>query len=176
MNFVKQSAKDLTVLAFAVIIFTVALWLPHFLALPSFFSLNFSNVFNTIYRNYDGIEYIVIAKSWYDPQIISKLPNTLSPNYYASHFAGYSILIAILAIIFGYLKSMLLVTLLSTIASIWAFYFLVKDFKLTDKPLLLSLIFIIIPARWVIVHSVGSSEPTFIFFTILSIYYFMKFE
>lgn len=172
----KIPAKDLTILAFALIGFTVALWLPHFLALPNFFGLNFSNGFNIIYRNFDGIEYIVIAKSWYSSQIIAGLPNALSPNYYASHFAGYSILIAVFAVIFGYLKSMLLVSLVSTMGCIWAFYFLVKDFKLTDKPLFLSLIFIILPARWVIVHSVGSSEPTFILFTILSIYYFMKFE
>lgn len=172
----KIPAKDLTILAFAVVVFTFILWLPHILTLPNFLGLNFSNGFATIYRNFDGAEYIVIAKSWYNPQIIPTIPGSLSANYYASHFAGYSIVIAIFALVFGYLKSMLLVSLLSTIACIWAFYFLVRDFKFSDKPLFLSLIFIILPARWVIVHSVGSSEPIFMFFTILSTYYFLKFE
>src|SRR3989338_8302929 len=76
----------------------------------------------------------------------------------------------------GYLKSMLFVSLLSTILAAWAFYKLVKDFRLTDHPLFLSILFLILPARWMIVHSVGSSEPLFIFLVIQSIYFFMKNE
>lgn len=71
---------------------------------------------------------------------------------------------------------MLFVSLLSTIASAIAFYFLIRDFKLTEKPLWLSFVFLVLPARWLIVHSVGSAEPTFIFFTIAAMYFFLKFE
>src|SRR5204862_485702 len=84
--------------------------------------------------------------------------------------------IALLVPILGYLKSMLFVSLISTILAAWAFYLLVKDFKLTNHPLFLSFIFLVLPARWLIVHSVGSSEPLFIFLTITAIYFFMKFE
>jgi hypothetical protein len=71
---------------------------------------------------------------------------------------------------------MLFVSVISTAAAAIAFYYLVRDFKLTSNPLWLSLVFLVLPARWLIVHSVGSAEPTFIFFTILSIYFFLKFE
>jgi hypothetical protein len=71
---------------------------------------------------------------------------------------------------------MLFVSLLSTIAAVIAFYYLVRDFKLSNQPVFLSLIFLVLPGRWLIAHSVGSSEPTFIFFTISAIYYFLKFE
>ncbi len=146
------------------------------LALPGFWGLNFSEGFNTIYRNFDGLEYIIIAKSLYDSQIISALPQSLPAAYFASHFLGYSLLINALAPVLGYLKSMLFVSVASTILAAWTFYFLVRDFKLTTRPLVLGLIFLILPARWLIVHSVGSSEPTFIFLIITSLYFFLKYE
>ncbi len=141
-----------------------------------FLGLDFSAGFSTIYRNFDGLEYVVIAKSLYLPKLISELPNTLPPNYYASHFPGFSLLILLFSPALGFLKSMLFTSVLFTIFSAVMFYFLVRDFKLTNQPLLLSLIFLILPARWVIVHSVGSSEPVFIFFVILCFYFVMKFE
>lgn len=101
---------------------------------------------------------------------------SLPANYFASHFPGYAILIAVFAPILGYLKSMLFVSVVTTILAVWAFYFLVLKLKLTSHPLFLSLIFLILPARWLIVHSVGSSEPLFIFLIISAIYFFIRFE
>ena len=171
-----KTIKDLFLIAVLVIVSTFLIWLPHLLSLPNFWGLNFSNGFSTIYRNFDGLEYVVIAKSFYDPQIISSIPQNLPASYFASHFPGYSIFIALFATILGFLKSMLFVSILSTILAAGAFYFLVKDFKLTSQPLFLTLVFLILPARWLIVHSVGSSEPLFIFFVITTIFFVLKFE
>lgn len=168
--------KDLSILAAFCIGLTFSIWLPHLLAVPNFWGLNFKEGFNTIYRNFDGLEYIVIAKSFYNPGIIESLPSLLPASYFASHFPGFSILINLFAPLLGYLKSMLFISLFSTILASFAFYFLIRDFKLSNHPLFLSIIFLILPARWLIVHSVGSSEPTFILFTILAIYFFMKYE
>lgn len=167
--------KDCTILVLLTLAVTYIVWLPHILAIPNFWGLNFSNGFNTIYRNFDGLEYVIIAKSFYNPDLIASLPQSLPASYFASHFPGYSILINVFAPLTGYLKSMLFVSLLSTIFATIAFYFLIKDFKLTSHPLFLSFIFLILPARWLIVHSVGSSETSFVFFTIMAIYFFMKF-
>lgn len=171
-----KSVKDCILLAFFTLIITVAVWLPHILAIPNFWGLSFREGFSTIYRNFDGLEYITIAKTFYNPDLIASLHQSLPTNYFASHFPGYAILISFFAPFLGYLKSMLFVSLLSTVLASWAFYFLVRDFKLSAYPLFLSLIFLILPARWLIVHSVGSSEPTFILFIIAAIYFFMKFE
>lgn len=168
--------KDLSILFCATIAITLLVWLPHILSLPNFWGLNFKEGFSTIYRNFDGLEYIIIAKSFYNPEVIQVLPQFLPVSYFASHFPGYAVLIGIFAPIFGYLKSMLFVPLLSTILAAFAFYFLVRDFKLSNHPLFLSVIFLVLPARWLIVHSVGSSEPSFILFTISAIYFFMRFE
>lgn len=163
-------------MSLAVSVITFSIWLPHILAIPNFYGLDFSQGFNTIYRNFDGLEYVVIAKSLYIPDLIAKIPQDLPAKYYASHFPGYALLILPFASLIGYLKAMLFISLLFTIASATMFYFLLKDFRLTNNPLWLSLVFLILPARWIVVHSVGSSEPAFIFFILLSLYFFLKFE
>lgn len=118
----------------------------------------------------------MIAKTFYQPNLFAALPQSLPANYFAAHFPGYAMFILLLAGILGFLKSMIATALLFTILSAVAFYFLVKDFKLSDHPLFLSFLFLILPARWLIVHTVGSAEPMFIFFTIAALYFFMKYE
>lgn len=170
----QKTIKDLIIIALFTLITTFLIWLPHYLAIPNFLGLNYSQGFNVIYRNFDGLEYIAIAKTAYIPGLLVGVANSLSANYYASHFPGYPILIYTFAPFLGFLKSMLFVSLIFTIFSAWAFYFLVKDFKLTSNPLFLSIVFLILPARWLIVRSVGTSEPIFAFFVITSLYFFLK--
>lgn len=174
--YMTQTVKHIFVIIAFTFLSTFAIWLPHYLALPNFLGLNFSQGFSTIYKNFDGFEYIIIAKTFYNLDAIAKIPQSMTGTYYASHFPGFSLLIAVFAPVLGFLKSMLFASVLSTIAAAIAFYFLVKDFKLTNHPLFLTLIFLILPARWLIVRSVGSAEPLFIFFTILTFYFFLKFE
>lgn len=171
-----KTIKDLSILASVTIISTLLIWLPHLLNVNNFLGLNYSNGFATIYRNFDGLEYVVIAKTFYNSQLIASMPNTLPANYYAAHFIGYSLVILFLAPILGFLKSMLFTSLIFTVLSAFAFYFLVRDFKLSNHPLWLSVVFLALPARWLIVRSVGSAEPMFIFFVISSVYFFMKYE
>lgn len=171
-----RTVQSILILIFANLLLVFLVWLPFYLKLNNFFGLDFSNGINTIYRNFDGLEYVVIAKTFYKPDLIANLPQSLPANYYAAHFPGYSLLILLFAPILGFLKSMIFTSLLFTILSTIAFYFLLKDFKLTSHPLFLSIVFLILPARWLIVHSVGSAEPTFIFFTICALYLFMKYE
>lgn len=170
-----KTLKDLSIIACITLFLTLAVWLPHFLRLD-FYGLNFSEGFNTIYRNYDGMEYITIAKSLYFPEAIKNVPQSLPAIYYAAHFPGYSIAILAFAPFLGFLKSMLFVALLFTVLSAWVFYLLVRDFELTKHPIWLTFLFLILPARWIIIHSVGSSETMFSFFTISALYFFMKFE
>ncbi len=172
----RKTYRDLLIITAATLISVFLIWIPHILKLPNFLGLDFSQGFQTIYRNFDGLEYVFIAKTLYFPNAFAALPQSMPAEYFAAHFPGYSLLMLAVAPIFGYLKSMILVPLLFTTLSAFAFYFLIRDFKLTNHPLLLSIIFLILPARWLIVHSVGSAEPIFIFFTISALYFFMKYE
>lgn len=171
-----KSIKDCGILALFTLGLTLTIWLPHMMALPNFWGLNFESGFNTIYRNFDGLEYVIIAKTFYNPDLIASLQQPLPANYFASHFPGYALAISLFAPILGYLKSMLFVSGLFTIASAIAFYFFIRNLKLSAHPLFLSFIFLILPARWLTVHSVGSSEPLFIFFIITALYFFIRFE
>lgn len=172
----RNDLKNIIILVGAALLLTTLIWLPHILKVPIFYGLDFSQGFSTIYRNYDGLNYVVVAKTFYNPQSIAQIPQSLPATYFPAHFPLYPIFIAFLAPILGFLKSMLFVSILFTILSTLAFYFLLKDLKLTSNPLWLSIVFLFIPARWVIVHSVGSPEPMFDFFTILAIYFFAKFH
>lgn len=172
----KETIKAFLLIDLIVSLITAVLWLPHMLSLNSFYNLDFSGGFNTILRNFDGLEYVIIAKSFYNPNLIATLPQSLPATYYASHFPLYSIFILLVAPFLGFLKSMLFIPFVFTIFSAKAFYFLVRDFKLSNHPLWLTCLFLVLPARWLIVHSVGSSEPMFIFFIITAFYCFMKFE
>src|SRR3989344_7038788 len=169
-----KTIRDVITISLFTLVTTFLIWFPHMFSLSNFWGLNFSNGFNTIYRNFDGLEYLVIAKTWYSPTLIAQIPQQLEAIYYAAHFPGFPLLIALFAPLLGYLKSMLFILLLFTILASLAFYLLVRDFKLTSYPLMLTLVFLILPARWVIVRSVGSPEPIFIFFIILSLYFFLK--
>lgn len=169
-----KTTRDFILLGLITVIITLLIWLPHILRV-NFYGLDFSNGFSTIYRNYDGLEYVVVAKSYYNPQLILNLPQYEPPLYYASHFPLYPAMINVFSFM-GDLKSMLFVSVLSTILSCWVFYIMLKDFKLTDHPLILSIIFLVLPARWLIIHSVGASEPLFVFLTISSFYFFLKYE
>lgn len=171
-----KTIKNLLVLCLLTLVITVLVWLPHILALPNLWGLNFSSGFSSIYKNFDGLEYVIIAKSFYNPSIIAGLPQSLPAIYFASHFPGYALVINLFAPILGFLKSMLFVSVASTILAVWAFYFFVKNLKLSQSPVFLSFIFLILPARWLIVHSVGSSEPLFIFLIISTVYFFIRFE
>lgn len=176
IRFMSKTTRDILIIVVTTLLITYLIWLPHLIAIPNLYGLDFSNGFSSIYRNFDGLEYVVIAKTLYNPDLIAKIPQPLPAIYYGSHFPGYALLILIFSPLMGFLKSMLFVSILFTILAAMAFYFLLKDFSFTSQPLWLSLLFLILPARWLVVHSVGSSEPIFIFFIITSIYFFLKFE
>lgn len=171
-----KTIRDLLILGFLTLFCTGLVWLPHIFRLGNFYGMDFSRGMATIYRNYDGIEYVIIAKTFYNPRLLSVIPQSLTAAYYASHFPGYSLVILIFAPFMGFLRSMLFTSLLFTLLSIASFYLMVQHFKLTRQPLWLATLFLILPARWLVVHSVGSSEPMFISFTILTLFLFMKFE
>lgn len=168
--------KDLSIILLFNLGLTFIIWLPFFSRSANFLSLNFSQGFLSIYRNFDGLEYVIIAKSFYLPALLAQIPQPFSLHYFPSHFPLYSIFIAVFGLILGDLKAMLLVSFLFTVFSAFAFYFLIRNFNLTTNPLYLTIVFLLLPARWVIVHSVGSAEPVFIFFVILTIYFFHQFE
>lgn len=157
--------KELLILTFASFLVTFLIWVP--------FIVGYKEGTTTIFKNYDGPNYIVVAKSWYDKAFIAKnfsLPTPL--EYYPAHLPGYSLTIALLNKFLVGPWAMLISTLTATVMAMIAFYLFIYKFKLSENPFWLSLVFLVLPARWVAVKAVGSPEPLFIFGILASFYFF----
>jgi hypothetical protein len=157
--------KDLFFLTLAAFLATLFVWLPFFFDLKEGIT--------TVFKNYDGPNYIVIAKTWYDQaQIASRFSLPTPLEYYPAHLPGYPFSIFVFDLFLPGTWAMLGSTLIFSILCLFSFYLLVYKFKLSKDPFSLSLLFLIFPARWVAVKAVGSPEPMFLFFVLSSIYFF----
>lgn len=155
------------------IIFLVWLLATLALYIPFWFS---NDKLQLVYQNWDGPNFVVIAKSLYNPQVIKQfnfLGGWMTPIMFACNFPLYPVLIRLFSFI-GYFRSMLFVSLGFSLLTIWLFYYFVKKFRLSANALFLSLVFIFFPPRWFSVYHVGNSEPVFLFFTLLAMVFFYQ--
>lgn len=127
----------------------------------------------TIVANYDGPLYLVVAKTLYSKAaIMANYQFPLPTEYYAAHFPLFPMIIRVFGLITNYPYAMLITTLLSSILAIYFFEKLISQFVDKKDVLLLTFLFSIFPARWLIVRSVGSADPLFVAGVIASIYFF----
>lgn len=129
----------------------------------------------TIVANYDGPIHLIIAKSFYDPEIIKwNFQTPLPLEYYTAHFPFFPLLIKAFSFAAGYPYSMLFITLASSALALFFFQKLASEYVGPKQALWLTLIFAVFPARLLIVRSIGSSEPLFLAAIIASVYFFQK--
>jgi hypothetical protein len=133
--------------------------------------LPFVNDMGTIYRYLDGPLYMYVAKTLY--AIPAATPFNLPDYYYACHLALYPLTIRAFSFM-GYDRSMLFVTIAASTLATMIFYQLLKEFKYSANPFWASLVFIFFPARWLLYHSIGATEPLFILLILASIYCYKK--
>ena len=133
--------------------------------------------FSTIYKHFDGPLYIISAKTGYNPEAFKRIDRepTLPHNslYYAAHLPLYPFFIYLGSFAVGFLKSMIGVTLISSMALSCFFYYFLKRLNLTKHPFLLTSIFLLLP-RFLVVRSVGSPEPLFLLLILSSLFFFEK--
>lgn len=125
-----------------------------------------------VYKHFDGPLYVIAAKTFYNPALIKSLHLQLEsqPGYYPAHLPLYPLLIRALSFL-GYMRAMLFIPLLATIAMAIMFYVFVWKYKITERPLILTIVLLFLP-RLLVVRSVGAPETLFIFFVLASIYFF----
>ena len=111
----------------------------------------------------------------YIPRLIDRFPLAvvLPVKYYAAHLPLYPLLIHLFAPLFNYAKSMIFVNIASTIGLALFFYYLVKQFNLTKRPTILTIVFLMLP-RFLIIRSIGAPESLFILLVLLSLFFFEK--
>lgn len=159
-----------------VLISTFFVWLPFLLRFTQWFGIHINDSnFQYIYKQFDGPLYVIVAKTLYLPdQIKSLMRDSVLPQdpvYYTAHLPLYPLLIRSFSPVFGYLKSMITVTLLFSVVVSFVFYFILSSLKLTKNPLLLTAFFLLFP-RFFVVRSTGSPEPLFISLILFSLYFF----
>ena len=70
------------------------MWLPFYLRLSNFWGLNFSEGVFSLWKNFDGPNYLIIAKTWYDKLLIStSFSSPLPLEYYPAHWPFYPMVI-----------------------------------------------------------------------------------
>ena len=163
-------------LLLTVLLFSLLIWLPFSLKtkLPGW-DLDFTKGNFTLWQNYDGPNYLIVEKTWYNKEkIVNDFSVTEPAEYFPAHFPLYPAIIAVLDPFLKGPTAMLLATLIGTLLCFWMFHKYLAEFKLSLNPFWLTMVFMILPARWVAIRAIGSPEPWFIFFILASLFYFKK--
>lgn len=155
---------------------TILIWIPFFLRIGQFWTIPLpKDGMATIVANYDGPLFLVVAKTLYNPEAIKQnFQFSLPDIYYTAHYPLFPLLIRLVGSLINYPYAMLLVTVACSILATYFFKKLVSEFVSPKDINWMLFVFSVLPARWLIVRSVGSSEPLFIASVIASIYYFRQ--
>jgi hypothetical protein len=165
--------KQLSIVAAVSVLSLFVFWLPFFARAHTFWGIDFGgHGTETIVQNFDGLNYLAVAKTLYDPTLLDQQFAGFGnpPIYYAAHFPLYPLLIRALDTIVTGPQALLLSIVISNAllgAGLYIFFTtFVKDKKLVTALSILALFF---PARMISVRAVGSSEPLFMFFVLTSL-------
>lgn len=171
-----KNIKRLLPIILLSIIPTLLIWIPFLLRVKTFWTIPLpTEGMATIVANYDGPLFLVVSKTFYNLEAIkSNFQFPLPTEYYAAHFPLFPLLIALFSFLLGSPYSMLFVTLISSILALYFFNKFTRRYIDKKNAMWLTFLFSILPARWLIVRSVGSSEPLFVASIIASIYYFKR--
>jgi len=159
--------KHWVVVVFVAVLSLLLFWTP--------FKLGWNGTgMNRIVQNFDGLNFLIVAKTAYDPQLIERdYQEVLSgrkPLYFSAHYPGLPILIRVYDTITTGPNALLLAIITSNIllalVLYWFFDWYTKDGRVT---VLLSIVTLFFPARMLAVRAVGSNEMLFIFFVLTSL-------
>lgn len=135
-----------------------ALYIPFILKLDHFFFLKIDEPgFANILRNWDGPHYIVVARTFYNPEkIVPLLFTDVSPSYYPAHFPLYPMFMAVFAPVMGFFYSGLFVNVVFGVLLNYVFYKVAKNY--TKHPLLLTAVFTVFPPRFLVTRAILAPE------------------
>jgi Gpi18-like mannosyltransferase len=163
-------------IAIVIAIFSIFLvWTPFLLKLNSFWGINFAGrTMSTIVTNFDGINFLIVAKSLYDPKVIEvDYPSILSGRqnlYFSAHYPGFPLMVKLYDTVLSGPNALLLAIITSNVLLALALFWFYKLATSKEKAALyLTAIALFIPARMLSMRSVGSNESLFIFFVLSSL-------
>lgn len=150
-------------------------WLP-FLLKINFWGIDFSQGLNVLWSNFDGPNYLIIAKTVYDKTTIAQtFSNPLPLEYYPAHWPLYPAMIALVDLVLPGPWAMLGIAILGLAFFYWALVKFLDAFGTNKKQILwIGLTSLVLPARWLALRSVGSPEAWFLAFILLSLTAYKK--
>lgn len=127
-----------------------------------------------VYRVWDGPNYLNIARTLYDVKEDNPLlAYVYDPKYYFTHLPLYPLLVRALSWI-GYQRALLTVSVLSTAVATVLFHRLLRDVWKVGSAGWLTLVFLLLPPRWLLYRSVGSTEGTYLMLALASVLLFER--
>lgn len=167
--------KHLAIVLVSAIISLFVMWMPFLLKTGTFWGIDFAHRnMQTIVSNFDGINFLVVAKSMYDPHVIEiNYPSILAGRqnlYFSAHYPGLPLVIRTFDVFLNgpnaLLASIVLSNILLTLGLFLFFKIVIKD---NTSALFASLVALFLPARMLSMRIVGSNESLFIFFVLASL-------
>lgn len=150
-------------------------WAPFKFSIPNIWGVEFGGAkMERIVSNFDGINFLIVAKTAYNPQKIEvEYADILSGRqalYFSAHYPAYAGLIALLDTILSgpnaILGAIIISNVLLAVSLYWFFKWYFGDEKMAATVATVALFF---PARMLAVRGVGSNELLFIFFVLSSL-------
>lgn len=130
--------------------------------------------FDNLLRRWDSPKYLLNAITLYNPNHPILLIPTYSKTFWETGFPGYPLLVRALSYPMGYMSALLAANVLIT--GLWGFVFyrLLRDFNYSRAPLWMATLALVLPIRWLALHTVASSEPLAILGATGALYFFKK--
>jgi len=153
----------------------ILFWSPFLLKTNNFWGINFAGrSMQTIVTNFDGINFLVVAKSLYSPKTIEiNYASILSGRenlYFSAHYPGFPLLVRAFDTLLSGPNALLAAIVVSNILlSIALFLFFRLLISKNEVATYLSMVALFIPARMLSMRGVGSNESLFIFFILTSL-------
>lgn len=158
------------------VISVLIVWLPFLMKVQiPLWNIDLSEGSSVLWKNFDGNNYLVIAKTWYDKKMIaSDFSNPLPVEYYPAHLPLFPLIISVLDMVMKGPWAMLLASLIGSAFCFAIFGEFLLDIGVKKYYWWLVLAFTLLPARWLAVRAIGSPEAWFVGFILASILSFRR--
>lgn len=164
----------------AAIVSLLVFWLPFFGRLSNVWGVNFGRKgMEVIASNFDGLNFLVVERSWYDPAKIEQI-NTMyltgnDPIYFTAHYPAFALVVGMFDLVLTGPEAIFAAIILSNIMLAAALYYFYLELTGKKKTAFgLGLLALFLPARMLSVRAVASTEMLFIAATLGSLTLHMK--
>lgn len=165
-----EHTSNILIILVAYLMLMWLVYLPFVFKIDKYYSLDFQDRDNTTFLRFlDGPYYAGIAKSFYRPNNVY-FDNVGEEGviYYTNHLPLYPILIKLFAVTMPFEMAMLMVSQLAGVMAVVLVYYFLNTTDLRPKEsLVLSMVTLVLPARALLLHNVGASEPLFLCLVVL---------